>query len=332
MAARTVRRPQIPWGIVLAVTSVLSLVALVYYYNFAKKFGGEKERILRDRRKLQEEIGPDYRAVRDKIEGWLVASATKPWPGDAVSDDAKKFVWRERPTIYARVRAGDAQTADLVHQAVKLTAIDGLASCLLRPKGDYGPWSWGDVVARTEMLGADFTKDVTETSNDLRLQNLAYALDHYAHDDYPKARDAVRMAEYAILAVDEDPANVPAESAAFGTDATVEQKIASVPHAIRVYVYRLSDEQQLLRVRDQASADLWQVQGDATAPPPAIEMRKSQALGCATANDVLEKCGISAWPSTSSSKDNPLPVPPPSSASVAPSASPSPSTSASASK
>jgi hypothetical protein len=326
MAARAIRRPQIPWGIVLAVTSVLSLVALVYYYNFAKKFGGEKERILRDRRKLAEDIGPDYRALRDKIEGWLVASATKPWVGDAIGDDAKTFAWRERPTIYARVRLGDAQTLDMTHQAAKLAAIDGLASCLLRPKGDYGPWSWGDIVARTEMLGADFTKDVTETSNDLRLQNLSYALDHYAHDDYPKARDAVRMAEYAILAVDEDPPSIPAESAAFGADATVEQKIASVPHAIRVYVYRLNDEQLLLRVRDQASADLWQVQGEATAPPPALEMRKSQALGCATANDVLEKCGISAWPSTSSSKDNPLPVPPP------PAPTPSPSTSGSASK
>lgn len=336
------RRTPIPWGIVLAVTSALSLVALVYYYNYSKKFGGEKERILKERRRLAEEIGPDYRGAREKIEGWLVAAATKPYPGDAITDEGKKLQWRERPVIYARVRAADAQTLDAVHQAVRPNAIDGLASCLLRPKGEYGPWTWGDVVARSEMLGSDFTKDVTETGNDLRLQNLAYALDHYAHEDYPKARDALRMAELALLAVDEDPQAVPNDSSTFGADASIAQKIASIPHAVRVYVYRLNDGTELLRVRDEASAELWQVQGDPTAPAAAIEMRKAQALGCATANDVLEKAGVDAWPAEGTAKGNPLPVvaPPASSLGTPPApastsgsnAPPTPSTSASTKK
>jgi len=64
------------------------------------------------------------RTMRGKIEGWLVAAATKPWPSDAITDDAKKPYWRERPVIYARVRVADARTLDAVHQAVRPSALD----------------------------------------------------------------------------------------------------------------------------------------------------------------------------------------------------------------
>jgi hypothetical protein len=325
---------KIPWGIVGAVASTISLIALVYYYNYRKDFSGERGRILKERRMLQEDLGPDYGALRAKIEAWTSKSATKPYPGDLVDPEAKNLGWRERPSIYLRLRVEDAKTLDSVHTLSKLGILDGLSACLLRVKGNYGPWAWGDIVARAEMLGSDFTNDVRDTSNDLRLRNLAYALDHYKNEDFPKARDGVRMSEYFVLALDEDPATIPETSAVFGADASVEQKIASVAHPIRLQLWRLSDGKELLRVRRTPDAQVIQVQGDSFVPGAGVELRRMQALSCELANVALEAVGVAGGPAMAAS-GSPLPVAlptavPSGSATAAPSGSASgaPSTSA----
>lgn len=328
VAARTIRRGQIPWGIVLAVCSVISLIALVYYWTYRKSFQGERDRILKERKALADDIAHDFGQLRNDVEGWAVADATKPFPGDALDPDGRKAYWRERPAIYLRLRVADAQTADAVHANAKLSSLDGLSACLLQTKGSFGPWAYGDVVSRAEMLGSDFTNEVRETSNDLRVRNLAFALDHYKESDYPFARDAIRMSEYVVLALDEDPASIPATSAAFGSNATISERIAPVAHPIRLYVYRLSDHKELLRIRRNADAELVQLQGDPTAPGAGIEIARAKALGCAMADAALEYAGITAPSTTMDETAAPLPRPAPTaSASASSSASPSPSTS-----
>lgn len=322
------RRPgQIPWGIVLGVASLVSLVALFYYYNYRKDVTGERARILKERKRLAEDISADYGTMRAKVEPWTIELATKPFTAEYVDAEAKNLTWRERPSIYLHVRAEEAKTPDELHAASKLSSLDGISSCLLRVKGSYGPWGWGEIVARAEMLGSDFTADVRDTDNDLRLRNLAYALDQYRLNDFPFARDGLRMAEYVIIAVDEDPAQVPSSSLAFGADASIAQKIASVPHPIRLAVHRLTDGKQLLRVRRTPDAQVLQVQGDPTAPGAGLEIRRLQALGCAMANEALEAAGADTGPAMAAS-GSPLPIATPSPApSGSTSAAPSGSTS-----
>ncbi len=328
------RAGQIPWGIVLGVASLVSLVALFYYYSYRKDLTGERARILKERRRLADDISNDYGTMRAKVEPWAIELATKPFGVENVDVEAKNLTWRERPSIYLHVRAEDAKTPELVHAAAKLSSLDGISSCLLRVKGSYGPWGWGEIVARAEMLGSDFTTDVRDTDNDLRLRNLAYALDQYRQNDFPFARDGLRMAEYVIVAIDEDPGQVPGSSLAFGADASIAQKIASVAHPVRLAIYRLTDGKELLRVRRTADAQVLQVQGDPTAPGAGLEIRRMQALGCAMANEALEAAGVSTGPAMAAS-GSPLPIaivtptPAPStSTSAAPSMSAAPSTSA----
>ena len=308
---RPIRRSQIPWGVVLAVASVLSLGALFYYYNYSKSYNAEKARILKDRRALSDEIGDEYGTLREKIEGWTVEDATKPYPGDAIDPEGKRLGWRERPSIYLRLRVADAQTLEMVHANSKLGTFDGLSSCLLHVKGSYGPWTYGEVIGRAEMLGSDFINDVRETTNDLRLKNLAFALDHYKNDDFPRAREAIRMAEYAVVALDEDPPSIPQTSLAYGADASIEQKISSVAHPIRLYVYRLGDSKELMRVRRTPDAEVVQVQGDSMVPAAGLELRRAQALSCAMANEALELVGVDTGLSMAASA-GPLPQPLPS--------------------
>jgi len=321
----------IPWGVVFAVASLVSLLALAYYYNYNKQLGGERQRLIKERAALTAEIAEDYGTLRGKVEPWAVALATAPWPGDVVDPDARSLTWRERPAIYLRLRAADAGSNDAVHTNAKLSSLDGLSACLLRSKGP-GPWGYGDVAARAEFLGADYLRDVKETTNDLRLRNLAYALDQYKLKDFPEARDGARLPEFAILVMDEDPPQVPAQSAAFGEKATTLQKILATEHPIRFSLRRLADNRELLRLRRTPSATLMQVAGDPTAGAAGLEVRRAQALGCAMANEALELAGQKGGPELTM---NPPPLPAvavTTSASAAPSTSAAPSASVSAPK
>lgn len=280
----------IPWGVVFAIASCISLIALAYYYSYNRELGGERQRLIKERSALSAALADDYGTLRGKIEPWAVALATQQWPGDFVDAEARTMTWRERPTVYLRLRAADAKSNEDVHREAKLTSLDGLSACLLRSKGP-GPWAWGDIAARAEFLGADFARDVRDTTNDLRLRNLAYALDQYREKDFPEARDGSKLSEYAVIAIDEDPAQIPATSPAFGADASVHQKILATEHAIRLSVRRIADGKELLRLRRTPSATLMQVAGDSTAAAAGLEVRRIQAAGCALANEALELAG-----------------------------------------
>lgn len=280
----------IPWGVVFAVASLVSLAALAYYYSYNRQLGGERARLLKERAALTAELAEDYGVLRGKIEPWTVAMATQPWPGDLVDPDARSLTWRERPVVYLRLRVGDATSNELVHTNAKVSSLDGLSACLLRSKGP-GPWAYGDIASRAEFLGADFIRDVKETRNDLRLRQLTYALDQYKLKDFPEARDGSKLSEFAVIVLDEDPAVVPSQSALFGANATMHQKILATDHPIRFSLRRLADGRELLRLRRAPSATIMQVAGDPTANAAGLEVRKLQALGCAMANEALELAG-----------------------------------------
>jgi hypothetical protein len=308
----------------MAVASCISLIALFYYYNYRKDLGGERARILKDRKALADDIGPDYGSLRARIEQWTVDAATQPYAGDSIDAEAKNPVWRERPSIYLRVRVDESKTLESVHAASKLAALDGIPSCLLRVKGSYGPWAWGEIVARAEMLGADFQTEVRDTNNDLKLRNLAYALDMYRQNDFPQARDGIRMAEYVVIALDDDPPSVPT-SLAYGADASIAQRIRGVAHPIRLHLRRLADGKELLRIRRTADMQLVQVQGDNVVPAAGLEITRGKAFDCALANDALTAAGmLGSAEMNAPGSPFPLPAPVPSgSASTVPSGSPS---------
>jgi hypothetical protein len=285
--------------------------------------------LLDERRDLDRAIANDWAVVRDRVEDYVVLSAKAPYSGDRVDDEAKQGVWRTKPSLYVRVRVADAMTKESLHAAAKLTANDALESCLLRVVGEHGPWTFGETAARAEMLGSVWANDIRETSNDLRVRNLAFALDQYKLKDYPPLREAIHFAEFAIVALDEDPKAIPAKSAAY-ENASIAQKITAVPHPIRVQVLRLNDGKELFRVRRTADAELMQVQGETFAAAGAIEIRRGQALGCATANEVLETLGLGTIESLRAGAP-PVTVLPAPSPSASTSAGPSASSSASAS-
>jgi hypothetical protein len=322
------RRPQIPWRWVGVAFAFVALALVVHFVRTDRALKAERSRVLKQLGALKGSIQDDYTRVRDQVETWTVAAATKPYAGDMVDRDARAVPWRERPSIYLRMRVEDAKSVDAVHKNARTVALDAIPSCLLRPRAG-GPWTWGEVVTRFEMLGIEYVKDVSSTTNDLRMRNLAYALDYYEKNDFPALSEALKKAEYLVLALDEDPTQIPATSAAFGPEATPAQRILSVPHPVRLQVWRLAEGREILRLRRTPEASVVQVQGDVVGSAAGVELRKAQALGCAVADETLEALGSSTLPSMSAAPApavTTLAPPASASASAAPSASASAST------
>ncbi len=314
------RRPQIPWRWVSLVFGGVAVALVFYFVRADRQLKAERTRILRTLSGMKSSVANDYGKIRDQIDAWTVAAASSPYPGDLIDRDARVLSWRERPTLYLRLRVEDAKTADAVHANAKAGAIDAVASCLLRARAG-GPWPWGEVVTRMEMLGVDFINDVRTTTNDLRMRNLAFALDYYAKNDFPTVRDAAKQAEYFLLVLDEDPTPMPSTSAAFGEGATAAQRIAAVPHPMRLQVFRLVEGREILRVRRTPEASVVQVQGDVVGPAAGVELRKAQALGCSFATDALDTLGEDQVPAMLAGAQPAIAAPAPStSASAAPSA------------
>lgn len=320
------RRSQIPWKWVGLVFTLVAVALVVYFVRAERALREDRARILKRLSGLKGEVADDFRKMRDQVEKWTVGAATAPYAGDLIDRDARAIQWRERPAVYLRLRVEDAKTIDAVHANAKPVAVDSVAGCLLRAKAG-GPWPYGDLVTRIEMLGADYIKDVSSTTNDLRMRNLVFALDYYEKNDFPPLREGVKQAEYLVLVLDEDPAVIPPTSATYGPNATPAQRIAAVPHPMRLHVFYLVEGREILRVRRTPDVGVVQVQGDVIGPAAGVELRKAQALGCSFANEALDAMGGSGLPSMAAGTLPPLSEPTPAASSSA-SASATPSASA----
>jgi hypothetical protein len=255
------RNEPIPWFGVLGIIAAISILAIGHSYLQRRDLGVERERILRERATLTAEIEADRTRISRAVEQWTVALAADPWAGDASLGGATEA--RDRPALYLRISAKEAHTTASVHEAAALGTLDGLSGCLLRGTAG-GPWPYGEVVARSEMLGPTFVDGVTTASNDLRLRALSATLASYARSDWRVARDAWKRAEFAVLAVDE-----------------VESK-----GAIRLSMRRLADGAEILRVRRTPGTSIVAIQALGQGSGPN-ELARAQAIGCTLATEAL---------------------------------------------
>jgi len=259
-AGKARRQEPIPWLGVFAIIGTIGALAAVHTWVRHHDLDVARTKILGDRAKLANEIESDRTRVARNVEAWTVALANDPWKGDV--SIGKPGEGRDRPTIYLRLASKDAQSAAKVHAASQLGTLDGLSSCLLRGTAG-GPWHYGEVVARSEMLGPQFVDEVKTSTNDLRMRALSSMLESYAETDFKSARDAWKRAEYVAIAIDES-----------------ENK-----GAIRLSLRRLADGEEILRVRRTPNASLFAMQGTPN------DLARAQAIGCTMANEALALVG-----------------------------------------
>ncbi|GAC1351344.1 MAG: hypothetical protein NVS3B20_11960 [Polyangiales bacterium] len=312
-AAKSRRQEPIPFRAVAIIALSVGLFATAQSCMEHRAVEATRARLIASRIGLSHEIAPLFDRLGAQLEAWTKEAAKDPYLGDiyarqgidmshashASHASAPKIDgrYRERPTIYLRIPQADAMSSRSMRRAAALAPLDGLSSCLLRAR-DGGPYPFGEVAARAEMLGAPFLDDLRRTGNELRLRNLDYALSAYRASDFRLAREALTTAEYAVIALDEASPCAPSDAcpadsgAACASTRTVDPsprrscQDGEALGAIRVSVRRLADGMEMLRVRRTPRASVFQAHG---ALPELAEarVRASQARGCAMAEEVI---------------------------------------------
>jgi hypothetical protein len=263
------------------------------------------------------ETGKRWMSFRDKVERWTIELAKSPVSAEVVDKEAlKSWDFRDRPGVYLRLRAEDAQTVESIRAGARGSLKDAFTSCLMRvpnpvptagpeckrtrncPKGQHcnetdhcSPWAQPlnlrDAYRTMRVLSEERVRDVQETDDDRLLKEFLDDVDDAIRYEFPLAIDLFQHAQYFLLVLDEPVANMPKLAADAGV--TPSEAIQGVPHQARVAVYRLSDDKPVLRIRREASGEA--VGMTATLDPEVLAARQRQLNSCQLAQEVRQAMG-----------------------------------------
>jgi hypothetical protein len=138
----------------------------------------------------------------------------------------------------------------------------------------------------TRILTDEWSIELREASDDMRMRLLGRQFDATVNDDIPLTIDLMQRAQFFLLVLDEDPeGGMPADAGA-----VTAESVQAVPHPIRVGLFTLkrSNNRQLLRLRRTVDARLIPA-GAGEAPSPEVSLaQQRQANGCALALEVRQ--------------------------------------------
>jgi len=295
-----------PW-----LLGVLAVWGVIYWYVTDTRLDRWRSALLARQRELAAQTAPRYNAMRDRIEAWTL-EASGPWPGDRVTEDARTSRFRERDGVYLRLHLDDARDVSRIRTSAADSLRDGFTSCFSRstnpdpfqgpactanrecPNGQHcnqerhcsapaQPFNLRVAYRGARVLTEDWAHEVAIAGDDMRLRLLEREFQDVVQEDMPLAMGLVDRAEYFVLVLDE-PATLAVEEQ---PGKTRSEGLQTVAHPTRVLVYDLRTNAQLLRVREQVTANV----GVSTSHPEIAAAVRRQANNCALALAVSEKLG-----------------------------------------
>jgi hypothetical protein len=294
-----------PPGKFMAWSALILAVVLILHWKHSQGENEEaRQALMAKQRAVEVELGPRWYPLRDQIERWAVELATGPADDVVDQDGFRALEFRDKPGVYLRLPASQAQSAEAIRKHAKGSLKDAFTACLMRvenpsplegkpceksrdcPAGELcnemdhcsapsQPYNLRVAYRTLHVLSDQFVRDVQDASTDLRLRLLEGMFEDATRDDIPVAVDLVTRARYFLVVVDERPE--PEGSAR--ADATEPPGVFPA----RVGLWRLEDGKNLLRLRRTPEANL---AGNIPENLRAAAARLRQAQSCALALEV----------------------------------------------
>jgi hypothetical protein len=274
-----------------------SLVAIFVGYRYAeeRQLGGAKEALLAKERAVRVSVGGAWFPLRDGIEQIVTGASGKPEP-DLVDPEVVHWDFRGLPGLYLRLKVTDAKDVVALRHAAAASQRDGFVGCFLREPNmaaargepDAGafaeqPWNWQKAYAATRILTDEWTHEVLASEDPLRLRIFEQQYDKAMKEEIPAAIDLVKRAQFFLLVLDEDSADVRATEA--GAPVTLAD-LELAPHFARVHLVDLRTHKEVVRVRRSAEASFVFAGEQAVTDPETLEAMKRQVNNCALAKEV----------------------------------------------
>jgi hypothetical protein len=298
---------------------ILVVGTVIYWYRDSANVERDRVALMADQRAVDSTLGKSWFPLRDTVEK-LTMDAVKDPTADLVErDELATFGFQKKPGIYLRLRVDQAASVDSIRKAAETSLHDGFTSCLMETAGDDAlagpecrtaqdcsegqlcneldhcanptqPFNLRMAYRTMRVLTPEWVKDVQDASDDMRVHALRVAFDEAIKGEIPLAIKLVTQAQFYLLVMDERPAPASNANVPDGGVSPEDQEVVDGKHyPSRVYVYRLSDQKLLLRLRrDEAGQVLGAVP---SSDPRAEAARLRQIRACALAMDVRTLAG-----------------------------------------
>jgi hypothetical protein len=266
------------WGFV--VLGLLSAVA-IHVALSRRAIGQQKGTMLAKQRALAATIGPRWESVRGTVIDTAIAAAKEPWAGDQVDASLRARAWRSETAVYLRLGSNEAQTAETVLEATKLSPRDAFLSCLRTPTVAPGADRLGrfhrmqESFAVTRLLEPTWVDDVQNADDDLRLRVFTEQLAAATPEALETAVTLVERAKLVLVVIDEMPTTD-------GAPARVEDVQRSA-HGLRVTLVDRGTRMQLARIRVEPNVALVPGGEGRVSDDDARAAIERQAIGCSAA-------------------------------------------------
>jgi hypothetical protein len=260
-----------------------------------RELNGDRAALLSKQRAVAVTLGPQWFPLRDRLEADVLGAAME-YAGDSIDPQARRGEYKTQPGLYLRMRVDEARDAVRVRRVAADAKKDAFAGCLLREPNERGvrgeidggafaeqPWNLGQAYASTRILTDDWTQDVKDADDDLRLRVFAQQYDKAVGKEIPLAIDIVKRATFFLLVLDEDVAE--AAKLVDGGGIT-EEALQLVPHPSRVHLFDLASGRELLRLRRTGDARVVPAGERAVVDSETLDAMQRQANNCSLASAV----------------------------------------------
>jgi len=286
------------WTTQAGLVALLVVVGGLVVHKFVseRELGEQRKHLLSEQRAVAATLGPEWFPLRDSLEVDVLGAAGD-FAGDSVDAQARLGAFRTQPGLYLRMRVADARDAASVRKVAADAKKDAFAGCLLREPNERGargeidggafaeqPWNLGQAYAATRILTDEWTKDVADADEDLRLRVFAEQYDKAVKTEIMLAIDVVRKATFFLLVLDED---VPEAARLVDTGGITEEALQLVPHPSRVHLFDLKNgNKEILRLRRTGDARVIPAGERMITDSETREAMQRQANNCSLANAV----------------------------------------------
>lgn len=310
--------PVIPGRFWLWALTALAVWGVFYYKKTQGEIESAKAKLFARQRAIVAELGPRFEPLRDQVERWTMQAAG-PYPGDSIDPELRGWDFRTLPGIYLRLRLADATAVARIRKVANDSLRDGFTACLFReknpdptagpackathecPSGTFcneqdhcvaaaQPYNLRAAYRGTRLLTDEWTLELREASDDMRMRLLGRQFEATVNDDIPLAIDLMTRAQFFLLVLDEDPeGGMPSDAGA-----VTAESVQSVPHPVRVALFTLKRPQnrELLRIRRTVDARLIPAGPGGSADDEVSAAQQRQANGCALALEVRAAAGL----------------------------------------